>query len=164
MRSETKNIINAFSDYSSWLNQLQDIDDSLWSKPIATGKWSVSEIVAHIIKWDHHLLSEIIPSVQKGDGMVFPEYDPFNKKASDYAKSGVSQSQLLEEAKNKRNQLINKLNELSRETLYKPLTANGITHCPHTGTPYSLIYIVKEMIDHDHHHQKQIIHFLKQSN
>lgn len=36
--SEERNIIRVFSEYSSWLNTLEDIDKALWSKPIAKGK------------------------------------------------------------------------------------------------------------------------------
>lgn len=44
------------------------------------------------------------------------------------------------------------------------IAANGVTHCPNTGTPYSLIYIVKEFTDHDNHNKRQIIKFLKENN
>ncbi|RPJ94399.1 DinB family protein [Rummeliibacillus sp. TYF005] len=154
-------IINEFSNYSSWLNTLEDMEETLWSKPIAKGKWSVSEIIAHIINWDNHLISEVIPAVQSGKGMEFPDFNTHNKTASNYAKSGISKSKLLEEAKNTRKRLVKELNELPNELLNKSITSNGVTHCPHTGTPYSLIYIVKEFIDHDHHHKGQIIQFLK---
>lgn len=163
MREET-NIISGFSKYSSWLNTLEDLDETLWSKPMAKGKWSVSEVIAHIINWDNHLLSEVIPSVRNEKGMEFPDFDTHNKKASDYAKSGITQSKLLKEAKDTRELLVKELNELPTEKLSKPLTANGVTHCPHTGTPYSLIYITKEFTDHDNHHKGQIIQFLKENN
>ncbi|PEV02462.1 hypothetical protein CN417_27980 [Bacillus thuringiensis] len=162
--SEVINIINNFRHYSSWLSTLEGIDETLWSKPIAEGKWSVNEIIAHIINWDNHLLTETLPSVQNEKGMEFPDFDIHNKKASNYAKSGISQSKLLEEAKDTRELLVKELNELSSEKLNQPLTANGVTHCPHTGTPYSLIYIVNEFTDHDNHHKRQIIQFLKENN
>ncbi|MEH6942585.1 DinB family protein [Bacillus sp. JJ722] len=161
---EENNIISTFKQYSSWLSTLKDMDGTLWSKPIAEGKWSVSEIIAHIINWDQHLLSEVIPSVRNEKGMNFPDFDTYNKKASEYAKSGISQVKLLEEANATRELLVKELNELPKEKLHKQLTANGVTYCPHTGTPYSLIYIVKEFIEHDNYHKRQIIHLLKDNN
>ena len=158
------NEISNLSNYSSWLKTLVDLDETLWSKPISKGKWSVSEIIAHITAWDHHILSEVIPSVRKEKGMEYPDFEPFNKKASDYAKSGISQSTLLIEAKDTRELLVKELNEIPAEKLNKSLTSNGVTHCPHTGTPYSLKQIVKEFTDHDHHHKEQIIHFLKKNS
>ena len=162
--SEEKNIIRHFNYYLSWLNTLEEIDETLWFKPIAEGKWSVSEIIAHIMNWDNHLLTEVIPSVQNEKGIEFPDFDTHNKKASNYAKSGISQSKLLEEAKDIREQLVKEFNELPTEKLKRPVTANGATHCPHTGTPYSLIYIVKEFTDHDNYHQRQIIQFLRENS
>ncbi len=35
--------------------------------------------------------------------------------------------------------------------------------CPHTGTPYSLLYIIQEFIEHDQHHKVQIDKALLQS-
>ncbi|MBU5214968.1 DinB family protein [Heyndrickxia oleronia] len=161
---ETTNIISNFGKFSSWLNTLEELDESLLSKPIAKGKWSIGEIIAHITNWDNYLLSEIIPSVRNEKGMEFPDFDSYNKKASDYAKSGISQSKLLKEAKNTREILVKELYETPTDKLNKSLTANGVTHCPHTGTPYSLLYIVKEFTDHDNHHKEQIIQFLKENN
>ncbi|GAB6439759.1 hypothetical protein CON36_37305 [Bacillus cereus] len=162
--SEENCIISNFKNYASWLSILEDMDNELWSTPINKGKWSVSEIIVHLMNWDKHLLSEVLPSVRNEKGMKFPDFDSYNKKASDYAKSGISQLKLLEEARNTRELLIKELNEMSVETLNKQLTANGATHCPHTGTPYSLIYIIKEFTDHDNHHKRQITEFLKENN
>lgn len=155
--SEVKNIISNFSHYSSWLSTLEEIDETLWFKPIAEGKWSVSEIIAHIMNWDNHLLTEVLPSVQNEKGMDFPDFDTYNKKASNYAKSGISQFELLKEAKDTRELLVKELNEFTTEELNKSLTTNN-------GTPYSLIYIVKEFTDHDSHHKEQIIQFLRENN
>lgn len=127
------------------------------------GKWTVSEIISHIMNWDDYLLRETLSSVRNGQGMEFPDFDTYNKLASNYAKSGISKVKLLEEAKAKRELLVKELKLLPDENLKKPLTANGVSHCPHTGTPYSLIYIIKEFIDHDNHHKRQVIHFLNEN-
>ena len=111
------------------------------------------------MNWDDYLLRETLSSVRDGKGMEFPDFDTYNKLASSYAKSGISKMKLLEEAKAKRELLVKELRLLSAGNLKKPLTANGVSHCPHTGTPYSLIYIIKEFVDHDNHHKRQVIHF-----
>ncbi|MNG40975.1 hypothetical protein D3C84_1298530 [compost metagenome] len=60
-----------------------------------------------------------------------------------------------------REELCRRLHALGEELLRKPSTANGAAFCPHTGTPYSLLYIVEEFTDHDRHHRDQIEHFLQ---
>ncbi|RKF52579.1 hypothetical protein BCY92_06035 [Bacillus wiedmannii] len=153
-------IINDFNEYSIWLNTLKGMKEELWVAPILEGKWTISEIISHIMNWDDYLLCETLSSVRHGQGIEFPDFDTYNKLASNYAKSGISKVKLLEEAKAKRELLVKELRLLPDENLKKPLTANGISHCPHTGTPYSLMYIIKEFIDHDNHHKRQVIHFL----
>ncbi|MGN1400609.1 MAG: DinB family protein [Bacillus sp. (in: firmicutes)] len=154
-------VLDRFNGYSSWLDSLFTLDETSWSEPIATGKWSVSEIIAHIAKWDRHILDKVIPSTLTGKGMEFPEFDSFNKAAAEYAKAGITKEALLEEAKNVRESLVKRLAGLSTAVLQQPLPSNGVTHCPHTGVPYSLIYIIDEFISHDQHHKEQIMHFLE---
>ncbi|PGD09378.1 hypothetical protein COM34_10125 [Bacillus wiedmannii] len=152
-------IIHDFNEYSIWLNTLKGMKEELWMNPISEGKWTIGEIVSHIMNWDECLLTKVLPSVREGQGMEFPDFDTYNKLASNYAKSGISKMRLLEEAKAKRELLVKELRLLHDEKLKKPLTANGVSHCPHTGTPYSLIYIIKEFIEHDNHHKRQVSHF-----
>lgn len=52
--------------------------------------------------------------------------------------------------------LIRELYKLPAELLYQTVPSNGETHCPHTGTPYSLLFIITEFTYHDRHHQERI--------
>ena len=156
-------IINDFKEYSIWITTLKDMKEELWTAPISGGKWTVGEIISHIMNWDDYLLRETLSSVRDGLGMEFPDFDTYNKIASNYAKSGISKMKLLEEAQAKRDLLVQELNRLSIGKLKEHLTANGVSYCPHTGIPYSLIYIIKEFVDHDNHHKRQIINFLNEN-
>ncbi|MGV3466005.1 MAG: DinB family protein [Heyndrickxia sp.] len=160
MKEENANIIKQYREYSKWVSGLASTEKSIWHTPISPGKWTIGEIISHITNWDNYLLTQIIPSVKRGQGMVFPDFDSFNKKASEYALSGISYSDLIQEAINTRVSLCNNLLQLSEEDLCMPLTSNGVSHCPHTGEPYSLLYIIKEFIQHDQHHKDQITHYL----
>ncbi|MFA2810806.1 DinB family protein [Bacillus mycoides] len=156
-------IINDFKDYSMWITTLKGMKEELWTAPISEGKWTIGEIVSHIMNWDDYLLRETLSSVRDGQGMEFPVLDTYNKQASNYAKSGISKIKLLEEAQAKRDLLVQELNRLSIGKLKEHLTANGVSYCPHTGMPYSLIYIIKEFVDHDNYHKRQIINFLNEN-
>ncbi|PEI83953.1 DinB family protein [Bacillus toyonensis] len=156
-------IIHDFNEYSIWLNTLKGMKEELWVAPISEGKWTIGEIVSHIMNWDECLLSKVLPSVREGQGVEFPDFNTYNKIASSYAKSGISKMKLLEEAKAKRELLVKEIRLLPARNLKKPVTANGVSHCPHTGTPYFLIYIIKEFVDHDNHHKRQVMHFLNEN-
>ena len=157
-------IINQFHQLPSWMNSIKGMDEQLWGSPLSDGKWSTSEVLAHILNWDQYLLAEILPSVRNRKEMNFPDFDPFNQLASAYAKSGISSEALLNEAIAVREQLINQLIEMPDELLTYPLPVNGVSHCPHTGRPYSLIFIIEDFIEHDNHHKQEIVRFLHVNN
>ncbi|MFC7366704.1 MULTISPECIES: DinB family protein [Bhargavaea] len=157
---ETRKIIHEFGAYSNWLEKIKTIDSLVLMKPIAEGKWSPGEIIAHILKWDEHLNSSVIPDVLEGEGMEFPEFGTFNRRAADYART-IMPEELILEARDARNRLVSRLLQLPQEVLVRPVPSNGETRCPHTGSPYTLIYIIGDFIYHDHHHQKQVDDFLR---
>ncbi|KJB87837.1 hypothetical protein AZ66_10865 [Paenibacillus sp. E194] len=144
-----------YKQFTDWTDTLHHINEHIWSHPIAEGKASVAEIISHLINWDKYLLFTVIPAIRNGEGMVFPDFDPFNKIAYKYANSGVSQEQLLDEFKQSRHQLVEAL-LADPDMTAKQVTANGAATCPYTGIPYSLLYVIHEFNDHDNHHKKQI--------
>jgi hypothetical protein len=154
--SESKVVIENLSSITAWANQLVELDDSIWFKPIAEGKASIAEIISHLMYWDRYFITDVVPSVQRGEGIVFPDFDPANAIAYEYARSGISKKQLLDEFCATRVELCKLLLGIDEDILRKPTTVNGVAFCPHTGSPYSLLYNLQESIDHDNHHKSQI--------
>lgn len=147
--------IHRYKGFIEWMDTLHDLDDNVWVTPIAEGKATVAEIVSHLQNWDHYLIHTIIPAIKRGEGMVFPDFDSFNKKAYEYARSGIAKNRMLAEFKQTRLQLVELL-LTEPDVAAKHVTANGTENCPHTGTPYSLLYIIHEFSNHDNHHKNQI--------
>lgn len=156
MISLGKETIHRYKEFIEWTDTLSDLDDNIWLTPIAVGKATVAEIISHLKNWDNYLINTIIPAIKNGDGMVFPDFDSFNQKAYEYARSGISKKGLLDEFKQIRIQLI-EIMLTEPDVAAKNVTANGVENCPHTGTPYSLLYIIYEFIEHDIHHKNQIL-------
>lgn len=156
MISLGKETIHRYKEFIEWTDTLIDLDDNIWLTPIAEGKASVAEIISHLQNWDHYLIHTIIPAIKNGEGMVFPDFDSFNQKAYEYARSGISKEALLDEFKQTRIQLT-EIMLAEPDVATKHVTANGVENCPHTGTPYSLLYIIHEFIEHDNHHKNQIL-------
>lgn len=151
-----KETIHRYKEFIEWTDTLRDLDDSVWLTPVSDGKATVAEIISHLQNWDHYLINTIIPAIKNGEGMVFPDFDSFNQKAYEYARSGISKNRILDEFKQTRHQLIGIL--LTQPDIStKHVTANGVENCPHTGTPYSLLYTIHEFIEHDIHHKNQIL-------
>lgn len=149
--------ISEYEQFCKWTSILHQLNDSDWYRPIKEGRASIAEIIAHLRNWDLHLTNVVIPSIRRGEGMEFPEFNSYNAKAYEYANSGVSKDQLLQEFTSDRMKLIHILSNMSPEELLLETTANGVKHCPNTGKPYSLLHIIHEFIEHDDHHRKQIL-------
>jgi hypothetical protein len=148
-----------YKEFTSWTNTLHDVQISLWLQPIAEGKATIEEIISHLKGWDTYLITTVIPAVKRGDAVFFPDFDSFNEIAYKYAKSGISKERLLDEFRQTRHQLVEiLLTETELTTKY--ITVNGVSNCPHTGTLYSLLYIIHEFNEHDHHHKNQILTLL----
>ncbi|WP_251125015.1 MULTISPECIES: DinB family protein [unclassified Exiguobacterium] len=75
-------VLQEFASYTEWLKSLEKLSESDWTKQIDSEKWSIKQIILHIVHWDNHLLNVIIPSVKNGEGMIFPDFDSFNARAT----------------------------------------------------------------------------------
>ena len=153
-------VLQEFASYTEWLKSLEKLSESDWNKQIDSEKWSIKQIILHIAHWDNHLLNVIIPSVKNGEGMIFPDFDSFNARATKRAEKLTGET-VLKESINSRRTLVTMLDSLSEEALTYKTTANGVSHDPHHGVPYSLYVIVREFIEHDRHHMKQVESILK---
>jgi hypothetical protein len=153
------NTILRYKVFTNWTDTLYEVPESMWLQPISEGKASIGEIVSHLKNWDSYLISTIIPAIKNGEGMVFPDFDSYNRLAYEYARSGISKDRLLDEFKQTRHKLVDIL-LAEKDLVAKHVAANGTEKCPHTGTPYSLLYIIHEFNDHDNHHKNQIYRYI----
>lgn len=144
------NDILSFKEFNSWVVTLNKLEPDYWTKPISHGKWSISEIISHIMNWDNHIISQILPSVRQGKEIRFPNIDSYNQKASDYAKSGISQSALIEEVIRTREYLVTQLLEMPEDLYNAELN-------------YSLAFLIVEFVEHDNEHKAQINQFINNS-
>ena len=95
-----------YKEFTEWTDTLHDVHESIWLQPISDGKASVGEIISHLQNWDSYLIFTIIPALKNGEGMVFPDFDSFNKIAYEYARSGIPKDRLLDEFKQTRLHLV----------------------------------------------------------
>ena len=69
-------LIEEFESFAQWAENLQSYDPSLLYKPIGPGKWSVSEILSHILFWDRFMIEEFLPQVKPGADIPLVEFEP----------------------------------------------------------------------------------------
>ncbi|WP_186438503.1 DinB family protein [Cohnella terricola] len=150
MSNEPLKVIEAYTYF--WADY--EFNDLTWNQSYAEGKATIAEIIGHLMNWDHYLISNVVRAVKAGKGIEFPDFDSHNKLGYEYVKN-KTKNQIVNEFKETRIQLHSLLIE-NLEIVNRHTTANGVSNCPNTGTPYSLLYIIQEFIEHDEHHKKQI--------
>ncbi|QWC22924.1 DinB family protein [Bacillus haikouensis] len=142
-------LLNHHDYFILWMKELKDIEEAKWFAPMEEGKWSIAANVSHIIKWDAYLIENILPNLSEGAVLsAFPDFDPFNREAAEYAHGGVTQERLLEEGIETRKSILHFIDGLEESQL--GLSFEVDDH------HYSLSEFFDDFIWHDKHHQKQI--------
>lgn len=139
-----------YEKFQEWLASLHKVDENLWLTPISEGKWSSAAIVAHLLYWDRHSLDERFPAFQQGANLEgFPDFQEVNNSAKEFAHSGITKEQLINDIISERQRYFHLIENLSEADLNIAFTIGN-----HSLTMEEYF---KDFIGHDLHHQKQII-------
>ncbi|WP_165921064.1 DinB family protein [Paenibacillus albiflavus] len=146
--------LQSYHNWIDYLDQLREVDQAIWLKPIAEGKWSVAAIVAHIMWWDRYFLEIRLEGMIKGEQLPRSQVDAqaMNQAAEQYAHSGIAKDTLIDEAKQQRLGLIQYLTDVQLNTQFH-IGERTMTICD---------YIIGQC-EHDTHHMDQIQQFLVQT-
>ena len=121
--------------------------------PITDGKWSVSEIIAHLGEWDRFMREERVPFMKEGAVIEpFPDVDVFNRKAVENVKMTPFPS-ILANAQKQRALLAKAIKGLD-PAVYGASFSVGSDHI--TTAEY-----FEGLLSHDAHHRGQIDVFLE---
>ncbi|WP_217562657.1 DinB family protein [Paenibacillus sp. GbtcB18] len=144
------NTLNQFRDFLPWVEELRGIDDELWLKPIASGKWAIREILTHIMSWDKNSLEVMVPNMVEGASLFFVDIQKHNDDAAIFAQSYTSLNSLLDDLVKARLQLLELLEEKYNESTKFKIDNDEFTF-------HKFVHI---FIHHDEHHKAQIVDFL----
>jgi uncharacterized damage-inducible protein DinB len=147
-------LIAELSKYSQFLLGLRDVDPGLFASEIAPGKWSIQDLISHIMMWDRNFVEKTGPRLLAGTPVSLEEdMDPqaFNDRAAAYGRK-LNHHTLLDEAFHYRSELLSQLSQLPTDTFEKPSRAND---------RMSLATFLQQMfISHDEHHITQMKTYL----
>lgn len=68
-------LLDEFSTLISFVESLRELDDQIWMMPIAEGKWTPRDIVAHIMLWDQYFLEEAIQKITSQQPVTLQHLD-----------------------------------------------------------------------------------------
>jgi uncharacterized damage-inducible protein DinB len=129
-------------------SKLKAFDEQQLHEPIQDGKWSVKELMGHLLYWDKFILERHVPNMVEGARLVaFPDHDLHNKEAIEYIRNYITAESLIDDFIQLRKQLIKALSEIE----------NTVAFTIGTGKrQFTVEKYVKIFVDHDIHHLKQI--------
>jgi len=143
-------LISELGRYSQFLSGLRDLEPGVLATELAPGKWSIHDVISHIMMWDRNFVEKTGPELLAGNPISFEEdIDPqaFNDRAAAYGMT-LDHQKLLDEALHYRAKLLSQLSQLPTEAFEKPSKA---------GAQMSLSTFLQQMfISHDRHHMTQI--------
>ncbi|SDT50692.1 DinB superfamily protein [Paenibacillaceae bacterium GAS479] len=152
MAAQQNKVLNEFSNFLLWAETLKVTAKDIWLKPISTGKWSLREILAHLMYWDKNSLEMMVPSMSEGAQLFFVDIEKHNQEAAVFAQSYHSLDALIDDLVKTRKQLLILLVEKYNDTMKFTIDNDN----------YSFKKFVNVFIHHDEHHKKQIEAFMKQ--
>ena len=136
--------LNQFGDVLNEFLQLKAIPEAILVEPIAEGKWSIREIVGHLLYWDKFNLETMVPLMTDGAKLPsFPDHDSHNEEAVSYLERFNNAEDLINEFAKTRKGLIIELTSLSKDLKFE------IENEPQIFTIERFLTI---FVDHDAHH------------
>ncbi len=157
---DPKVLIDRLERYSDFLTSIRDTDAKVWSSPIGEGKWSIHDIVAHIMMWDRNCVETRVRPANQGTTKPVAEEldgDAFNQRSALYGRT-LTKERLIDQAARDRSELLRELRRL-------PSEAFGVQHGDgNCLTPKGYasfgVFLEQEFVFHDQHHMEQIQSYL----
>ncbi|MFJ7664912.1 DinB family protein [Lysinibacillus sp. NPDC097162] len=148
MHPEKKQILMHYEKSILWLEQLSHASDKQWRSPIQQGKWTVAEVIGHLIPWDEFVLHKRIPFLFSKEQLPKgPDVEQMNAEAA--SSSGLlSMEHTLQALLNNRCLLLDALALLPDELWQQSFK---IGHSELTLYSYFC-----GLVEHDLHHFLQI--------
>jgi len=146
-------VSESLGGWIDFISTLMPCPEDVLCTPIEEGKWSVRDIVSHIMGWDKDFMKTLDRIIRQGEAILQEHHDvqAFNEASVAYGRT-MKPHDLLREAAFQREQLIRKLQQVSEEAFTRPMH----------GSPYTLETFLQEMfVNHDRHHEKQILRYLQ---
>ncbi|REK75190.1 DinB family protein [Paenibacillus paeoniae] len=151
-------LVHEFKRLITFAEGLKSYSEAELSSPIAPGKWSPKEIMAHIMVWDQYYFEyAITPVAARQEKAVITssdliEVDSFNHNSMQIAKERAA-NELFELVIETRELFIQKLNQISEQSLRHSFVDAD-------GTTFVIFDFVVGLIEHDQHHMDQIENLL----
>lgn len=155
MAKTNAELVQTYDGFIEFIDSLEDVlEDGKWDLPIAEGKWTVKDIVCHLMKWDKYFYGEAIHKIELNEPVTVKhlDFNEFNAQAVEYAKSRT-RKEICDEFVEYRKRIISSISGLEDEDYLR-------TYIDGDGKEFSIRSYLRSFIPHDKKHKKQIEKFV----
>lgn len=155
MAKTSVEMVEEFKNFIDFVQGLRTIDEADWNKPISEGKWTLKDVISHIMLWDKYFYEESIEKIKLGQPVTVRHlnFDEFNANAREYAKTQTRDS-IIDQFLDYRTKIINDISGLTEEDYIKNYKDGD-------KKKFSIRGYLRGFISHDKHHKKQIEKYVK---
>jgi len=150
MSGETKELLNTFEEWIKFARSLRELSADIWKSSIEPGKWTIKDIVCHIMLWDKYFYDEAIHKIATGKPVTLKhiDFDEFNQEAVVYAAT-ISVEELLEKTAYHRECIISDIRSMAEELINQNFIDGD-------GNNFNVTQYLKDFIWHDQHHMNPL--------
>ena len=140
-------LIDRFEEWNHFVNQIKEAN---WDLALGEGKWTIHDVVSHIMFWDLYFFKEAVQRIVNGQTLTLKhiDFDLFNKDAMKKGKN-LSKEELVSRTIAIRDQLLEYIRSMNEEQW----TAQYVDA---DGNPFEVRQYLKDFIWHDEHHMNQL--------
>lgn len=140
-------------EFGQWIEEVKELEtrgEAFWDQPLGEGKWTVREMVSHMVEWDRYSYENGVQKVLLGEETTFERQDDdaFNAQAAELGRQ-CSAAELTADAVAIREQLIQAYRKLSDEDFAK-------TYTQANGEKFQATEQLGGFTWHDRHHMAQV--------
>ena len=141
-------IIAHYKESITWINRIRNVPEDVWRKQIAKGKWTIAEVIGHMIPWDEFVLHKRLPYLLTSLPLPkSPDVNCLNQQSSIESRNRPK-AETIQLFITVRKRLIGQLNDISDEVWTKEFLLGNQT--------ISLYNYMSGLAEHDIHHFRQI--------
>ncbi|WGU96356.1 DinB family protein [Paenibacillus dendritiformis] len=150
--NEKSQLLEKFSEWNRFVLQIAEME---WQTPIDEGKWTIHDIVSHMMLWDKYFYEEAIYPIANGKQVTVShlDFDAFNREAIEYGKT-LTKDELIALTTRYRNMLVDTIQRLDDDTFSREYAEGKFT----------VKTYLQDFIRHDQHHITQIEEYKRKSD
>lgn len=146
-------IVEEYKHSIDLVKLLLELSEEQWRMPIAEGKWSIAEVVGHLIPWDRFVLEQRLPYFfTPQTPPAGPDVEQVNRLASEKSRSKTKE-ELINSFADTRTKLVAVLLEIPNENWHQNIILQK--------KAMSLTDYFQGLLEHDHKHFTEIKEALK---